>query len=308
MKRKVNRVGQNTLTVSLPVDWVKKFGIKAGDSIELAESGATLVLAKENMPTEREIEIKLEQDSDRYVRSYIGRLYRNGYSKITVTYEHPDCLTHIKNAVNNLIGADIIDTEINKCTIRVFPVEEMALNFDKQLVKMLITLKTIFCLMKQDLDKGKLESLGIVDELRHNNWKLRDFILRSAQMKCVAYETLTNLACMTFCYEKIGSRVAGFYKRYKPKSKRLANPRSLCALIDRISSFIDWLLSRVSKDEALPVKDETKFREEILAFNVKLLNELHSDKTADHASLTILYMTAELLDSTVSYLSAYERE
>ena len=33
MKRKVNRVGQNTLTVSLPSKWARKYNIKAGDEI-----------------------------------------------------------------------------------------------------------------------------------------------------------------------------------------------------------------------------------------------------------------------------------
>ncbi|MCK5630481.1 MAG: AbrB/MazE/SpoVT family DNA-binding domain-containing protein, partial [Nanoarchaeota archaeon] len=36
MKRKVNKVGQNTLTVSLPSKWVKKLNIKPGDELELA--------------------------------------------------------------------------------------------------------------------------------------------------------------------------------------------------------------------------------------------------------------------------------
>ena len=39
MKRKVNRVGANTLTVSLPSKWAMKYGIKAGDEIEGNEEG-----------------------------------------------------------------------------------------------------------------------------------------------------------------------------------------------------------------------------------------------------------------------------
>jgi phosphate uptake regulator len=306
MKRKINRVGQNTLTVSLPVEWVKKSGVKAGDSLDLSESGATLILAKESVPAEREIEVMLEGDSERYVRSYVGRLYRNGYSKINVIYDTPKSLPAIKNAVNNLIGADIIDAEMNRCTIRVFPVEDMELDFDKQIIKMLLSLKTLLSITKQDIEKHSFENLDTIDELRHNSWKIRDFILRSAHMNGESYETITDLACMTFCYEKIGSKLVGFYKRYLIKKNKVTNPAKLSRAIDAVTGFVDWLVSRVSKDDKLLFKDESKFRETILNFNVNLINELHDDRNIDHAVLTILYLTSELLDSTVSYLHSYK--
>ena len=37
MKRKVNLVGQNTLTVSLPTKWAQEHGIKKGIEVELLE-------------------------------------------------------------------------------------------------------------------------------------------------------------------------------------------------------------------------------------------------------------------------------
>ena len=37
MKRKINRVGPNTLTVSLPSKWAKRYGLRKGDEINLEE-------------------------------------------------------------------------------------------------------------------------------------------------------------------------------------------------------------------------------------------------------------------------------
>ena len=48
MKRKINRVGQNTLTVSLPTKWVKKIGIKQGDELDIFEEGRNLTIGVGN--------------------------------------------------------------------------------------------------------------------------------------------------------------------------------------------------------------------------------------------------------------------
>ena len=42
MERKINRVGTNTLTVSLPQSWVKRYQLRAGDSIAVEEQGSVL--------------------------------------------------------------------------------------------------------------------------------------------------------------------------------------------------------------------------------------------------------------------------
>ena len=37
MKRKIIRQGHNTLTITLPSDWAKRFNIEAGKEIDLTE-------------------------------------------------------------------------------------------------------------------------------------------------------------------------------------------------------------------------------------------------------------------------------
>ena len=44
MKRKVNRVGQNTLTISLPAKWAKNNNIKPGDELEIFEEPKLLMI------------------------------------------------------------------------------------------------------------------------------------------------------------------------------------------------------------------------------------------------------------------------
>ncbi|MDP7323990.1 MAG: AbrB/MazE/SpoVT family DNA-binding domain-containing protein [Candidatus Woesearchaeota archaeon] len=44
MKRKVNLVGINTLTVSLPSKWVKEHNIRKGDELEMRSENDSLII------------------------------------------------------------------------------------------------------------------------------------------------------------------------------------------------------------------------------------------------------------------------
>ena len=44
MKRKIIKQGHNTLTVTLPSEWVKKLNLNAGDEIDLVEDNSSLVI------------------------------------------------------------------------------------------------------------------------------------------------------------------------------------------------------------------------------------------------------------------------
>ena len=44
MKRKIIKQGHNTLTVTLPSDWVKKLNLKSGDEIDVLENENSLIL------------------------------------------------------------------------------------------------------------------------------------------------------------------------------------------------------------------------------------------------------------------------
>ena len=47
MKRKLVSQGRATLTISLPSKWLKTFGLKAGDDIDIEEKGADLIVKTE---------------------------------------------------------------------------------------------------------------------------------------------------------------------------------------------------------------------------------------------------------------------
>ncbi len=308
MKRKVNRVGINTLTVSLPSKWAKKHEIRAGEEVEVDEDGATLIVSKNANAVRREAILHLAKESERYIRSQIGRLYRQGYSIITISFDHPDVIAKVKHAINNLIGADIIDIETHKCIVKIFPFEGEEVDFDNNMTKMLLTIKYMFATVREDTEKNSFTNDSAIDELRFSNWKIRDFILRYALLQNEDFKTFSNLCHITFCYEKIGTKLSGFYRRYLVAQKGIDGRKKILSSLDTIKVFIEKLIKVLSEKEPLTPSAETKYRHELLEFNTYLLHELHSDKNIDHPFLTLIYFTAEMLDSTVSYIQAYKQK
>lgn len=304
MRRKVVQQGPSTLMISLPSKWVKKTGINKGDEVDVEIKDGNLLISTDAFNANKEIDITLHEESERYIRSYLGRLYRKGFSKINITFQNQKTLNHIKKAVNNIIGADIIETNINSCIIEIFSSSTNEIDFEKNIIKMLISLRTIFNIFQEDLFRKEFNSLETLDELRHNNLKIKDYILRHAHIKNIDNESFSNLAHITFCYEKIGSKFVGFYKRYA----HMINLKSKdhIEIIKKINLFIDWLIKKISKKEKVSISDETKFRNDLLKFNISLFNDLHNNKDLDNAFLTIIYLISELLDSSISYISAHK--
>lgn len=122
IKRKVNLVGQNTLTVSLPAKWVEKTGIKKGDEIELIEHADSLFLRKGEIKAPfSTVEIDISGLDRTSILILIQSLYFYGYDEIKI-HANSISVPHyrvrlqknvsdiIYEAVNRLIGSEIISS------------------------------------------------------------------------------------------------------------------------------------------------------------------------------------------------------
>lgn len=308
MKRKVNLVGQNTLTVSLPTKWVKSNNIKKGDEVDVGEDDSRLVISKSFIKQKKSIRISIETEGKRYIRSWIGRLYRYGYSEILARIESPELIGDIKNSVNNLIGADIVDFEDNNCRIRIFPVNEEELDFDKYLIKMFHTLRYMFNIVEEDINSDRFDNENTLTELRDNNWKIKDYIAREAFLENISYEEFSILNTLIFVYEKIGTNLLAFYRIYLRKTGKIEHSKKLKVVFRKIEDSLEWFIKNISKKEPISPSSESLFRKEIRDFHIYLYNELHKEKGIDHSFLTMAYFTIEMLDSTASYLQVYKKE
>jgi phosphate uptake regulator len=155
VKRKVNLVGQKTLTISLPSEWAKHYGIRKGDELSVEVNGPSLEVLALARPAGDEVVIDSSELNRTTLVSYVRYHYRNGASTIMIKCKEP----HIQNIrdnkqvkvasiineeTNRLMGMEIIEQKNNHIVLKSMLYENMD-DFDTFLRK-------IFFLLKESYD------------------------------------------------------------------------------------------------------------------------------------------------------------
>ncbi|OGJ17640.1 hypothetical protein A3K73_03580 [Candidatus Pacearchaeota archaeon RBG_13_36_9] len=86
MKRKIIRQGHNTLTITLPSEWTKKFNLKAGSEIELIERENGLFISTEKNGESKRAEFDISGMDIPTIWKYFMAVYREGYDEVLVRF------------------------------------------------------------------------------------------------------------------------------------------------------------------------------------------------------------------------------
>jgi len=209
MKRSIVQHGASSLTVTLPASWVKKYGLKKGDEVEVNEKG-TSVLVSTGQETDTEKKTVDTTESGIFTKNNLTHLYLLGYDEIEINFHDEKTLKEIKDRVPECIGFEIIDQKPNKVYIKSIATALEA-EFDVMLRKsFLVTIEMakgiLEALRKDDIEKLKemrhLESINnrfticcarILNKRGYKNAK------RTNQM----YEVVKNLERATDEYKYI---------------------------------------------------------------------------------------------------------
>lgn len=180
MKRKVNRVGTNTLTVSLPSKWVKENKIEPGQelSVSLEKQGIIFSL-KERRLQGKEITLDISNFNKYLLSRYLEVLYITNYNKIILTHSTSEIHNDkekkdinlkglIRFITNRFIGMEIVSQTKNMTELQCFLLDE-----EKDLNKIE---KRIYFLFKDAVEEF-LESLeGSHAEFHANVYHRHDSI------------------------------------------------------------------------------------------------------------------------------------
>lgn len=163
MKRKVNKVGQNTLTVSLPSKWVEDNNIKKGDELDIYPKGDTITLSRTSKKRQKkEIIINIDNYNSFALTRHLTILYRMSYDSIILKYsknsifspkKRKDVLLkrQIKKLIDRFMGAEIVAQSAKRTEIECFISEDQP-SLEK-------IEKRIYFLIKETMTE-MLESVG----------------------------------------------------------------------------------------------------------------------------------------------------
>ncbi|MBN2052725.1 AbrB/MazE/SpoVT family DNA-binding domain-containing protein [Candidatus Woesearchaeota archaeon] len=156
MKRKINLVGQSTLTVSLPSKWAQKYGLKKGDEVEVSENGSVLEFHGKAGLTLNKFSIKVDRGNHSYLRAIISNVYKKGYDEIEIIYEKEDLTSEIQKIVDTLLGLEMMDVDAKHCVLK-----NVATGLDSEFDNMV---RKIFQLILQNNQKT-------YDAVKNNDFK-----------------------------------------------------------------------------------------------------------------------------------------
>ena len=109
MKRKLIWQGNNSATMTLPIDWVRKQGLDSGQEIEVVHSGEFLVIGSKTPKTKQRIELHFTENVGSAVKKVLSELYRCGYDEILVNFQHKEIEPHIQDmAWHEMVGFEMM--------------------------------------------------------------------------------------------------------------------------------------------------------------------------------------------------------
>lgn len=143
MKRKLIRQGDRehgSFTITLPAAWIKQYGLKAGDELDIDENGSTIVLnAKKGPVSQKVVHIDARGLTITQLRRNIAEAYRMGAETIEVEYENV-MLVHsrtqrkvsMKEEIENLVTTELFGMEIEKSSPSLFIIKQFSEGLEEE--------------------------------------------------------------------------------------------------------------------------------------------------------------------------------
>ncbi len=87
MKRKIIKQGHNTLTITLPAEWTKRFNLESGREVDLDERDNGLFISTEKNSQYKHTEFDITGMDIPTIWKYFMAVYREGYSEVKIKFD-----------------------------------------------------------------------------------------------------------------------------------------------------------------------------------------------------------------------------
>lgn len=233
MKRKVNRVGIRTLTISLPSKWAKENNIKQGDELEITEGEDTLIINTKSQLALKRITIDTEGLSSAILLRKIYVAYMLGYEEIEVLIDdtemehtsskYPSPLQNFPKKITahevissiNQTGIEIVEQNKNRYLLSIL-VSSNEEEFEKTLKRLFVLTKVYGDEILQFMQNGFKDSLNSLysQEITINKfYRLCVRIINSSTFG-IKKTCLYHIVC---CIEEIGDTLWNTVRISRPK-------------------------------------------------------------------------------------------
>ena len=252
--RKAIEMGEGTILVSLPKDWVRKNGVKKGDtlSVEELQGGKLMIKPFEGGEGEpKQITIAYPGDDLSQVVNDVTGAYLLGYDIIKVAGSRVisrEDRGSIKATIGRLVGLEIMDEDSKRITTQ-FLLEPTVIIPEKIVLRMSGLLDGMLKDMAEGLAKGDQKLLALVGERDDEVDRLYFLLVRATRAAIVRPEVaeryglspvdLLDYRVLATFLESIGDAITDLSHKLHGKAipRQLAREYSAC--VSRLASMND---------------------------------------------------------------------
>lgn len=234
MKRKILKVGNASLAVSLPSKWARPLSLSPGDEIDVEEEGNQLIISPSRMAVaEEEVVIRVTKERKFYKRLILAP-YIQGYNVIKVFYEGQDARKQVEETlVNYMFGFDIIEQTPTHMTLK-----NIARGIEDEFPSMFLrTLYLIEQIVEELIATVETGETAHLEELKNYNAmidKINVFCRRLLNTRVRMETSRITAAYRTICMvEEIGDEYHDIAKRMERRLGDLPTER-FGALLKRV--------------------------------------------------------------------------
>jgi len=291
MKRKVISQGHNTLTITLPSQWSRKFNLKRGSEVDVIERDNGLFISTEKQQEDKKTEFDISGLDIPTIWKYFMAVYREGYDEVLIKFnpelklENPykffcrhnldlkykgekrSPIEFVNDLVNRFIGYEIISHDENSVLIR-----DMGLPSSKEFDT---SLRRVFLLIQQmaeetceALKKSNPKILNRIHDVDINLDKFRDYCIRilnkishkETRKTSLLFSTLLLLELIGDEFKTISHHILYDFKK--------ADFKNIIDIADSIKEQLDLffiLFYKFDKEKIIRISEIDKER----YFNVK---------------------------------------
>lgn len=199
MRRKVIKQGNNTLTITLPRQWTEKFRVKAGDELDLEETGKGLSINSEKTLKLEKVKIDVSNFNERVTRLTLAAAHKSGFDEIEVIYEKPSTIKIIHELVKELyMGFSIVEQSNKRCVLKSIATDKSE-DFETILRRAYLVALSMADSSLEMISKKQFSDLESLIPLEHFNNQLTNFCERVLNKKgykdgnCFYYVVAWNL-------------------------------------------------------------------------------------------------------------------
>ncbi|MBI4144130.1 hypothetical protein HY486_02695 [Candidatus Woesearchaeota archaeon] len=177
MRRKVTLHGPATLSVSLPLQWARKRGVKKGDELDVVEQkGGLVISANEPITPEKKMEIHVK-DVDNFLKRMFFVPYAHGCTEIKVTFDDKKVINKVENVLEMMMGFEMTEQGKNYCIVKQVA-NANGEEFEPVLNRIFISNKAVMTELLELINSDDYEKLRALSLSELTNNRLVYFCLR----------------------------------------------------------------------------------------------------------------------------------